>query len=157
MSIRFGEWKVLFDQVLNLHTMTVFGHQNGKFGSYLRRVLFYFVQMVLLCICRKKKVVNNGRKITNYSKCVANTTFAQFCSNLRKSKDWYCTGFAIRSNEVNAIFAQHLHLSAKIMGSHGFEGDLQVVQMCRQICFFELYLNIIQMIAQICCFVQLLL
>ena len=46
---------------------------------------------------------------------------------------------------VNATFAQHLHLGAKIMGSHGFEGHLQMVQMCRQICFFELYLHIMQM------------
>ena len=58
---------------------------------------------------------------------------------------------------VNATFAQHLHLGAKIMGSHGFEGHLQMVQMCRQICFFEVYLHITQMIAQICCFAQLLL
>ena len=53
---------------------------------------------------------------------------------------------------VKATFAQHLHLGAKIMDSHGFEGHLQMVQMCRQICFFELYLHITQMIAQICCF-----
>ena len=58
---------------------------------------------------------------------------------------------------VNATFAQHLHLGAKIMGSHGFEGHLQMVQMCREICFFELYLHVTQMIAQICCFAQLLL
>ena len=58
---------------------------------------------------------------------------------------------------VNATFAQHLQLGAKVMGSRGFEVHLQMVQMCRQICFFELYLHIMLMIARICCFVQLLL
>ena len=89
----------------------------------------------------------------------SNTTFAQFCSNLRKSKGGYRTRFAIRSNDgtVNATFAQHLPLGAKIMRSHGFEGHMQMVQMCRQISFFELYLHIMQMIAQICCFARLLL
>ena len=37
---------------------------------------------------------------------------------------------------VNATFAQHLHLGAMIMGSHGFEGHLQMVQMWRQIYMF---------------------
>ena len=61
---------------------------------------------------------------------------------------------------VNATFAQYiyLHLGAKRMGSHGFKGHLHMmVRMCRQICFFELYLHITQIIAQICCFAQLLL
>ena len=96
-------------------------------------------------------------KLYNYGKCVANTTFAQFAQICARAKTDIALDLLSVAMTVNATFAQHLHLGAKIMGSHGFEGHLQMVQMCRQICFFELYLHITQMIAQICCFAQLLL
>ena len=104
-------------------------------------------------------VFNTGRKngftrVAKFSKCAANTTFAQFYA---RAKTDIALDLLSAAMTVNATFAQHLHLGAKIMGSHGFEGHLQMVQMCRQICFFELYLHITQMIAQICCFAQLLL
>ena len=56
---------------------------------------------------------------------------------------------------VNATFPQYLHLGAKLMVANGFEGHLQMVQICMQIYFFELNLPIIQLIAQICYFARL--
>ena len=53
------------------------------------------------------------------------------CTILRKSKDYdIALDLLSAAMTVNATFAQHLHLGAKIMGSHGFEGHLQMVQMC---------------------------
>ena len=80
--------------------------------------------------------------------------FAQICA---RAKTDIAPDLLSLAMTVNATFVQHLHLGAKIMGSHRFEGHLQMVQMCRQICFFELCLHITQMIALICCFAQLLL
>ena len=81
---------------------------------------------------RNKLAMNNKRLLiaAEFHFVHSNTTFAQFCSNLRKSIGWYCTRFAIRSNDgtVNATFAQHLLLGEKIMRSHGFEGHMQ---MCK--------------------------
>ena len=97
-------------------------------------------------------------KLYNYGKCVANTTFAQFAQICARAKTDIALDLLSVAMTVNATFAQHLHLGAKRMGSHGFKGHLHMmVRMCRQICFFELYLPITQIIAQICCSAQLLL
>ena len=54
-------------------------------------------------------------RVANYSKCVANTTFAQFCA---RAKTDIALSLLSVAMTVNATFAQHLHLGAKIMGSH---------------------------------------
>ena len=77
----------------------------------------------------------------NYSKSVANTTFAKFCSRAKTDIALDLLSVAVT---VNATFAQDLHLCAKIMCSHEFKDHLQMVQMWTQMCFFELSLLTMQ-------------
>ena len=65
-------------------------------------------------------------KLYNYGKCVANTTFAQFAQICARAKTDIALDLLSVAMTVNATFAQHLHLGAKIMGSHGFEGHFQM-------------------------------
>ena len=108
----------------------------------------------------KKMNFTRVAKLYNYGKCVVNSTFAQFAQICARAKTDIALDLLSVAMTVNATFAQYiyLHLGAKRMGSHGFKGHLHMmVRMCRQICFFELYLPITQIIAQICCSAQLLL
>ena len=61
-------------------------------------------------------VFNTGRKngftrVAKFSKCVANTTFAQFYA---RAKTDIALDLLSVAMTVNATFAQHLHLGAKI-------------------------------------------